>query len=63
MKEDIQKRWRSSVTWVAIIAQIIIIVNVFNPAISKELEVILNSLLAILVAIGVFNNPTNPKGF
>lgn len=61
--KDVQNRLKSPVTWVAVIAQVLIIVNVFNPAISKELEIILNSLLSICVAIGVFNNPTNPNGF
>lgn len=63
-----QSRWRSWAAWVSIVSLISIIFSAWNiwPYIgitSEWFDKIAAAVGAVLVAFGVFNNPTKREGF
>jgi uncharacterized membrane protein len=63
-----QNRFKSPVVWVAILAQIYIILNLTHVTVMLGIDAgswnaAVNSLLQLGVLFGVLNNPTNPSGF
>jgi uncharacterized membrane protein len=64
----VQSRWKSSVVWVSIAAILLIILG--NHWLYGVLGIsqgiwryVADGVLAILVALGIFNNPTDPSRF
>ena len=58
-----QNRLKSKVTWMAVAAQVIIIVTTFLPDIAQEVKVVINAVLEILTVVGILNNPTDKENF
>jgi len=61
-----QKRLKSYVVWVAVTAQvlsILVAVGVIDAGMSDTLKTVIVSLLQLLVAFGVLNNPTTGEKF
>lgn len=61
-----QPRWKSPVVWTTIAAQvlsILVITGVIDPTRSETINTLVASILQILVAFGVLNNPTDGKCF
>jgi phi LC3 family holin len=56
-------RLKSKFVWVAILSQVIIILNVFGFKDVGTVETVVGSILSILVIIGVLNNPTDSNHF
>ena len=71
MKGDalkVQSRWKSWMVWVSIAAILLIILGehwLYGViGISQGIwRYVADGILAILVAVGIFNNPTNPEYF
>jgi len=59
-------RFKSPVLWIAILAQIVVILQLTNAITISEIELIngiATSVIQILVLFGVLNNPTDKKSF
>lgn len=63
MKNEIIKRLKSKVVWLAVVAQIVLIIAVFSPATSETVKQIATPIVEILTLFGILNNPTNRGGF
>lgn len=63
MKNTIIERLKSPVVWVAVIAEIVFIIGVFNPDVADSTKVVLGSILKIVELFGLLNDPTNRGGF
>lgn len=60
-----QNRYQSAVLWGALAAQLLsmlVLLGVIDTGLSDAIEGVVASLLQLLVAFGVLNNPTNPSG-
>jgi len=59
-------RFKSPVLWIAILAQIVVILQLTNAITISEIELIngiATSVIQILVLFGVLNNPRDKKSF
>lgn len=63
MKKEIIKRLRSKVVWLSVLAQIIIVVGLFNPDLNDYVKVIGTVLIEIATLFGVLNNPADKDNF
>ena len=60
-----QNRFKSPVLWSALAVQLLsmlVLLGVIDTGLSEAIEGVVASLLQLLVAFGVLNNPTNPSG-
>ena len=60
-----QNRYKSPVLWAALCAQLLsmlVLLGVIDTGLSEAIEGVVASLLQLLAAFGVLNNPTNPSG-
>lgn len=61
-----QNRFKSPVVWGAVIAQILsilIVLDVINVSQQEAINAVVASVLQLLVAFGVLNNPVTPDRF
>ena len=61
-----QNRLKSPVVWSAIGAQlltILVLTGAINTGVSDAINALIASILQVLVAFGVFNNPKNKGAF
>ena len=63
-----QSRWRSPVAWGTLVGLIVLVFQVFGlyekmGIEQSELNHILNGLIAVFIAFGILNDPTNKEGF
>lgn len=58
-----KKRLTSKVVWLAVLAQVLIIVEVFIPQISQEVKIVSTALIEIATLFGILNNPTDKENF
>lgn len=63
MNTKIKERLKSKVVWLAILAQVVVVVAVFSPQIAEELKTISIPIIEIVTLIGILNNPTDKEGF
>lgn len=63
MNTKIKERLKSKVVWLAILAQVVVMVAVFSPQIAEELKAISIPIIEIVTLIGILNNPTDKEGF
>lgn len=62
MSNDVQSRLKSKVLWLGIATQIGIILvtlGVFDNTMLEDYKLVVNSVLAILSAFSIINNPTD----
>ncbi|MGE5496101.1 MAG: phage holin [Burkholderiales bacterium] len=62
----IQKRWKSKVLWMSIIAQVIALLSVFGLwewiGVTEEwVNKVVVIVMGILTTLGIVNNPTDPN--
>ena len=60
---SIKERLKSKVVWLAVIAQILVIIGVFVPDISDTVKIVGTAVVEILTLFGVLNNPTDRFNF
>ena len=61
-----QSRFSSPVLWSSLAAQVLVILvtlGVIDTGMSEAITTVITSLLQLLVAFGVLNNPTNKSHF
>ena len=61
-----QNRFKSPVVWAAVVAQILtilIVLDVINVAQQESINQVVASVLQLLVAFGVLNNPRDAGNF
>ena len=58
-----QNRFKSSVVWLAVLSQILLVVGLFLPNITEEIKIIGTAVIETLTLFGILNNPTNKNNF
>ena len=61
-----QNRLKSPVVWAALVAQVLAILlalGLIDAGQSEAFNAVASSVLQLLVAFGILNNPENPSGF
>lgn len=58
-----QNRFKSSVVWAAVLAQILLVVGLFLPNIADEIKIVGTAAIEILTLFGILNNPTDKSNF
>lgn len=58
-----KERFKSPVVWLAVIAQICIVITMFAPSISDTFKVIGTCVVEILTLFGILNNPADSSSF
>lgn len=56
-------RLKSPVVWVSIIAQVCLIIAMFNPELAENVKTTAAAIVEIATLIGVLNNPTTRESF
>lgn len=56
-------RLKSPIVWLAVLAQICVIIAMFSQLVSDEVKAIGTCIIEILTIIGIFNNPTDCNKF
>lgn len=58
-----QERWKSKVVWLAVLAQVLIIIGLFIPDLSEPVKIVGTAIIEILTLFGILNNPTDKNNF
>lgn len=58
-----KERFKSPVVWLAVIAQICIVITMFAPSVSDTFKVIGTCVVEILTLFGILNNPADSSSF
>lgn len=58
-----KQRLKSPVVWLAVLAQICIVLAMFSPQLSDEVKVIGTCVVEILTLFGILNNPSDGNNF
>ena len=58
-----QNRLRSKAAWVIIAAVVGGVVKRYIPGITDDWQLVTDAIITVLTVFGVFNDPTNKKGF
>ncbi len=58
-----QNRLKSTVVWVAVLSQILLIIGLISPGITDSVKIVGSAVIEILTLFGILNNPTNKGGF
>ena len=61
-----QNRLKSKVVWLAILAQVVVVLQLTHAVSQGEIDIIKGVVVAVLEALtifGVLNNPTSKTGF
>jgi phi LC3 family holin len=61
-----QDRLKSPVVWLAILAQVVIVLQITGVLTISDIEIlngVVTSVIQILVLIGILNNPTDKEHF
>ncbi|MDE6123754.1 MAG: phage holin family protein [Eubacterium sp.] len=56
-------RLKSPVVWLAVLAQICVIITLFVPDIENTVKTVGVCIIEILTLFGILNNPTDEKSF
>lgn len=60
---EIKKRLKSPVVWVAVFTQICLIISLFNKELSETIKVISTSIIEIFTLFAILNNPSDRDNF
>ena len=63
MNKELQNRLSSKASWVVVAAVIGGVIKHYTPVISDDWQLITDAVITILTVFGIFNDPTNKKGF
>ena len=58
-----KERFKSPVVWLAVLAQVCILVSLFVPEIANSVKVIGAAVIEILTLFGILNNPADNENF
>lgn len=57
------KKFKSPVVWITLIAQISLVISIFNESISDEFKIIATAIIEVLTVFGILNNPNDKEMF
>lgn len=60
MKQD---RLKSKIVWLAVLAQVVLVVTLFAPNVAEPVKIIATAIIEIATLFGVLNNPTDKENF
>lgn len=60
---EIKKRLQSPVVWTSVVAQICLILGLFNQELSGTVKAISTSIIEILTLFAILNNPSDKSNF
>lgn len=63
MRKTVLERMKSPVVWLAVIAQVVVIVGLFKPEISDTIKIVGTAIVEMLTLFGILNNPTDGEKF
>lgn len=63
VKEKPMERLKSPVIWMAVLAQVGVIVGLMSPEIADTVKIVGTAILEVLTVFGILNNPTDPENF
>ena len=58
-----KQRLKSPVVWLAVLAQICVVLAMFSPHLGDEVKVIGTCVVEILTLFGILNNPSDGNNF
>lgn len=58
-----KERLKSAVVWIAVIAQVCMIIAMYNSAIADNVKIISTAVVEVLTLFGILNNPTDRSSF
>lgn len=58
-----QNRFKSSVVWLAVLSQVLLIIGLFLPNVADEVKIVGTAMIEILTLFGILNNPTDKSNF
>jgi uncharacterized membrane protein len=58
-----QERLKSKVVWLAVLAQVLLIVGLYIPDIANEVKIVGSAAIEIATLFGILNNPTDKESF
>lgn len=58
-----KSRLKSKVVWLAVLAQLVLIITNFSPDVANEIKIVATSVIEILTLFGILNNPTDKERF
>ena len=62
--EKLKSKFKSPVVWLAVVAQIgIILTVIFGQNVSNDAKVVMTSVVEILTVFGILNNPDDKSDF
>jgi len=62
-KELIKDRLKSKIVWVGIVAQVVLLVALFNPDIADTIKIAGASVVEIATMVGLLNNPADKENW
>jgi uncharacterized membrane protein len=63
MNKEMQDRLRSKASWVVVAVVLGGVIKHYIPGISDDWQLLTDAIITILTVFGIFNDPTNKKGF
>ena len=63
MNKETQNRLRSRASWLIVVAVLGGVIKHYIPGISDDWQILTDAAITILTVFGIFNDPTNQKGF
>lgn len=61
--EMIKERLKSKVVWLAVLAQILLVVTMYQPELAVEIKTVATAAIEIATLLGVLNNPADRDNF
>jgi uncharacterized membrane protein len=58
-----QNRFKSKVVWLAVLAQVLLVVGLYMPDLSSQIKTVGTAIIEILTLFAFLNNPTEADKF
>lgn len=58
-----RERLKSPVVWLAVIAQVALVIAMYNPEVADNLKIVATAIVEIMTLFGVLNDPTTRERF
>lgn len=58
-----KERLKSPIVWLAVLAQVCIVITMFAPSVSDTVKMIGTCIVEILTILGILNNPADCNNF
>ena len=59
-----QNRLKSKVVWLAVLAQIVLVLGLYaTPELTENVKIVATAIIEILTVVGILNNPTDKENW